>query len=742
LDSTTFVGYSGVGNFKQVAGELGILDNVVGIAQNMVFLGYNSSGTGTYEISGSGQLLAKSLRIGGSGTGIFTQSGGTVTITPYGVSDDNPYFLYLGSYAGSRGIYNLSGGQLSALYEYVGYDAAATGLFQQTGGSNSTAYVAIGSGGRFVLSGGTLSITTNGYGGISNQGAVDCSNSQASLLIGSYKIVDLAQANLMNVGGMTVTLGAHSVLTVPAGFNPYEAFGRFTCDVSSMVHTAGSSLTVAAGQVIGGQGSINDPVVCSGTITCGGYGALNLNNGLTLSSGGSITLGGGDITVNDTTSKMTGGVLAPVRNLYIGRGREGMFDQSGGYYGTNQYGHLYLGYSAGDSGIYILDGNGTISISNGEYVGYSGSGTFTQSAGTNGTQPVGLIIGYNSGSEGIYELSGAGLLQVQGEWIGGTGTGTFIQSGGTHSVGVGDYLVLGNGAGGSGTYNLSATGQLSVGGSLTVGGAGTGTFTQWGGTSTVASLRLAASTGSSGTYNLNGGVLTPSILSGGSGTAAFNFGGGTLKPKATFATTLPMTLTGVGGNANVDTAGNTVMLSGQLSGVGGLNKLGPNTLTLSGVNTYAGNTTVSAGTLTLASAGSLVLTVREAINSSVAVTSGAKLDLFGTIKLDIDDITASAEGWTLVSNSGITVYESSFVLTTTDGASFTQANDVWSYAEGPRQWTFTEATGVLSLTTVPEASPLLLLGVGVTSLLGYTWRSRKHATRDTTQQCCDRRQSE
>ena len=59
-----------------------------------------------------------------------------------------------------------------------------------------------------------------------------------------------------------------------------------------------------------------------------------------------------------------------------------------------------------------------------------------------------------------------------------------------------------------------------------------------------------------------------------------------------------MTLTGSGGNATVDTNGNAVTLSGQLSGLGGLTKLGLGLLTLSATNTYAGSTQVNAGILT------------------------------------------------------------------------------------------------------------------------------------------------
>ena len=72
-------------------------------------------------------------------------------------------------------------------------------------------------------------------------------------------------------------------------------------------------------------------------------------------------------------------------------------------------------------------------------------------------------------------------------------------------------------------------------GNLYVGYSGTGTVAQTGGTNTVAGLLcFGHDTASSGTYNLNGGVLALHGLAAGSGTAAFNFGGGTLRADAGF----------------------------------------------------------------------------------------------------------------------------------------------------------------------------------------------------------------
>ena len=78
-------------------------------------VGYDS-GSGTYGLSDSGQLLAANVYVGSSGTGTFTQTGGTHTI---GTA------LYLGYNLGYNtsecGTYSLGGsGLLSARSEYVG----------------------------------------------------------------------------------------------------------------------------------------------------------------------------------------------------------------------------------------------------------------------------------------------------------------------------------------------------------------------------------------------------------------------------------------------------------------------------------------------------------------------------------------------------------------------------------------------------------------------------------------------
>ena len=506
--NSEYVGSSGTGTFTQTGGT----NNVNSYYAGSLTLGANAGGSGAYNLSGSGLLSANSEYLGYSGTGSFTQSGGTHTTNS----------LYLGYNAGSSGSYSLSGsGQLSATSEYVGYNSGATALFQQTGGSNASSFISIGSGGRYLLSGGMLDITGNG--GISNQGVIDFTNSEGTLAIGNSCIVDLSQANLTNVTAMTVSMGTNSLLIVPAGFDPSANFAQYSN--LGLTHTLGTTLNVPAGEGFGGSGSISDPVNCQGTIMAAG-GGINLSGGLTLSGSGTVNLGSGNLTTNDLLSGMSGGALS-VANQYVGNGGTGSFTQTGGNNNINSYyGSLYVGYNSGDAGTYNLSGSGQLSAPS-ESVGYSGTGTFTQSGGTNSTSY--LYLGNNAGSSGTYNLRGSGLLSTYSEYVGSSGTGTFRQSGGTNST---SYLYLGNNAGSSGSYDLRGNGLLSAY-SEYVGSSGTGTFRQSGGTNNIntyySALYLGYNAGSSGAYNLRGSGLLSAVSEyiGYSGTGAFTQTGGT-----------------------------------------------------------------------------------------------------------------------------------------------------------------------------------------------------------------------
>lgn len=172
-------------------------------------------------------------------------------------------------------------------------------------------------------------------------------------------------------------------------------------------------------------------------------------------------------------------------------------------------------------------------------------------------------------------------------------------------------------------------------GRIDIGDGGTGTLTIAGGSVTLSgSSYLNIATGT-GTLNLDGGTLSVGGTNGIRGAGAFNFGDGTLIVTSALTTSNAITLQS-GTGAEIDTNGFTATLSGAISGSGALNKSGTGTLILSGTNTYTGGTHVTAGTLSVESAGALA----EA--TSLFVEAGATFNL-ATPLLIIGSLSGSGE---------------------------------------------------------------------------------------------------
>ena len=203
----------------------------------------------------------------------------------------------------------------------------------------------------------------------------------------------------------------------------------------------------------------------------------------------------------------------------------GLFTQNDG---TNTVGAtLTIGsFGLATNGTYDL--NGGLLSANGEIVGAAGTGTFNHLGGLN-TVGGTLTLGATAGGVGTYNLSGAtpgaaiSTLSTQSEVIGNLGSGTFTQSFGTNTVS--NTMSLGDQAGANGSYTLSG-GAVSASTEL-VGNAGTGTFNQTDGKNTISKdLSLGDSVGGSGTYNLSGGTITIPAAIGGSGITVGRFGSG------------------------------------------------------------------------------------------------------------------------------------------------------------------------------------------------------------------------
>ena len=145
-------------------------------------------------------------------------------------------------------------------------------------------------------------------------------------------------------------------------------------------------------------------------------------------------------------------------SLHVGYNGSGTFTQSGGSNTISNY--LYIGENTGSSGRSILSGNGSLSVGYVEEIGVSGPGSFQQTGGTNSAQGLSVMIG-------SYSLSGNGKLTMYGEYVGGSlGAATFSQSGGTNTIigtGSSNCLFIGDESTDTGECTLSNTGVLSVG---------------------------------------------------------------------------------------------------------------------------------------------------------------------------------------------------------------------------------------------------------------------------------------
>ena len=159
---TEYVGNNGSGSVTQSGG--------VNSVSTELDLGYNAAGGGSYNLSAGSLAVSGNLNVGDLGNGTFVQSGGSVSVT----GSLNGLTVGLGN--GSGGSYNLSGGSLSAPYEYISEGVSSTGTFTQSGGTHSITEALVLGGlayasGSYNLSGGSLSVPYE-YVGSSGSGSL------------------------------------------------------------------------------------------------------------------------------------------------------------------------------------------------------------------------------------------------------------------------------------------------------------------------------------------------------------------------------------------------------------------------------------------------------------------------------------------------------------------------------------------------------------------------------------------
>lgn len=209
-------------------------------------------------------------------------------------------------------------------------------------------------------------------------------------------------------------------------------------------------------------------------------------------------------------------------------------------------------------------------------------------------------------------------------------------------------------------YTISGSGGMNGITSLTKTGSGT--------------LTLGTANAFSGGLNLNGGTVNFSAMTN-LGGGAINFSGGTLQYNGNSDDIAVRTVTFNVDGATIDTAGQTIGLSGPIggSGTGGLTKAGAGTLTLAGTNRYSGNTVVANGTLALG--GNTFISNSAAIivnNGAILDASSSGLTFRGSPVQTLAG-SGTVNGSVISSNGVITPGTNGVVGTLTFGSDLTVA---------------------------------------------------------------------
>jgi autotransporter-associated beta strand protein len=392
--------------------------------------------------------------------------------------------------------------------------------------------------------------------------------------------------------------------------------------------------------------NINGPV----TIAAG--------NTLTMSGTGSGSLQGIDmqdaalnhnVTINAAiVNTGTIGVKAG-RTLTLGGGATNIQRVNGGgslllntgTYGFNEY--LNMGDWANPATTGVVIGNSATASIGAQYSigrGANGivrvNGTGAQFTATPGNQD--LSVGRDN-TKGLLQVDAGNLSIGRTAFLGtgGSSEGILRINGGTATVGANlNVLLNANNAAASGTFEVTG-GTTTVGGQIILGSgstAGSANMTVIGGTLYIGQNGVGIRTSGTGStthsITLSGGTIGSSTTTGGGGwSSSANMTLGTVNGDITFRA------------ANTNGNARNITLSGVLSGDGGLIKTAPGTLTLSGENTYAGDTTVSEGKLLLSGAGSITN------SSAITVDAGAEIE---AATLTIGDGKAVGGGGTVTGN--------------------------------------------------------------------------------------------
>jgi autotransporter-associated beta strand protein len=509
-----------------------------------------------------------------------------------------------------------------------------------------------------VAGGGTLELSgANTYTGdtVVDAGSTLQLNVTGSSL-GAFRLANGALLNLNYNGtyavagfytnGVALQVGTYNAGNLP-GFITGSGSLLVSSGISSGIWTgSGTNYNWSTG---GNWNQFAVPIFPIGLTFAGDTQLMNSNDlsGITVSSitfdaaAGAFVLDGNGITLSGNIG-FNGNPAAPVTqtiNLDLGWSASETID-------TPTNGNLTLGAditSSVDTSLIKLDSGtltlgGTNAILSWDLDG--GTTTITGNTTINGDGNSRIYVAdgdYLADCHATLDIQPGAVLNIIGNYgdtfvIGrDSGSGTVNQNGGTFIFNPGNNGTIWLGATGNSAtrsaYNMNG-GLLDMSGNtLGVGlGSGvliTGLVNQVSGVITnVGNLWLGGGTPNGyGAYTLTGGsiYLETNGITTDSGLYGIFLGGGTVGAETSWSSPLNINLTGVNGSVTFNPAGNTIALSGVLSGNGGLIVAGGGgTLDLSRANTFTGDAVVNAGsTLQLDVAGSSPGAIRTVTGATI-----------------------------------------------------------------------------------------------------------------------------